>query len=265
MAARRAEAKKVGDRVDGEMDAYELCPDRVTGLSSWGELVRVCKGRRFNFVKVDVPFEVFTKHRERVISLMRPHNTEMDLSIAAAFYFASMGVGTLYPGGEGYETKARILLSGLGADELFGGYSRHAVTFKRSGYEGVREELETEINRIGKRNLGRDDRVLACWGREARYPFLDETVVSWTAQTPVDRKCPFGDVLEEEEDGDREAEKGKGYEPGKRVLRFLLGERLGMRGAAGEKKRAVQFGARTAKMTTGGRGAKGQDLLSSCA
>ena len=84
-----------------------------------------------------------------------------------------------------------------------------------------------------------------------RYPYLDEDLVRWALKLPVWEKCGFGQSAGEE-----------GLEPRKKVLR-LVAWRLGMRGVAREKKRAIQFrviqfrviqfrviqfGARTAKM-----------------
>ena len=65
-------------------------------------------------------------------------------------------------------------------------------------------------------------------------------------------KCGFEDERESEEG------LGLGLEPGKKVLRFLAWK-LGMKGVAGEKKRAIQFGARTAKMEGGRK--KGTDAV----
>lgn len=176
---------------------------------------------------------------------MYPHNTEMDLSIALALYFAARGRGLCHESSSNdsdggpeaapeehenanlYTTPARVLISGLGADELFGGYVRHATAFAHRGYAGLVEELRLDVSRLGKRNLGRDDRVMASWGREVRFPYLDEELVKWAVERPVRDKCDFG-VKELE----------TLPEPGKRVLR-LVAEELGMVAVAREKKRAV--------------------------
>ena len=232
--------------------AYSLCPDRITGLSAHAELLQVCPGRKWRLVCIDIPYSETLAHRPHIIRLMHPHNTEMDLSIACALYFAARGIGTIVgQSGEStyiYTTPARVLLSGLGADELFAGYTRHATAFNRNGYQGLIDELELDFNRLGKRNLGRDDRVISHWGREARYPYLDENLVTWVLELPVWKKCGFGETQPVE---DEELNLERPYlEPGKKALR-LLAWKLGMEAAATEKKRAIQFGARTAKMETG--------------
>ncbi len=174
-------------------------------------------------------------HRSNVVSLIYPHNTEMDLSIAYALYFASRGSGLLTNNSDStsvmYTTPARVLLSGLGADELFGGYTRHATAFARDRYTGLIGELELDVNRLGKRNLGRDDRVISNWGREARYPYLDEELMQWATSLPVWDKCGFGEPQSVGVDS-------PDLEPGKKVIR-LLAWKLGMANVAKEKKRAV--------------------------
>lgn len=227
---------------------------------------------RTDNIQIDVPYVETLAHRANIITLIHPHNTEMDLSIAYALYFAARGHGIASscrsPGQESYTTPARVLLSGLGADELFGGYTRHATAFNRRGFEGLINELELDVNRLGKRNLGRDDRVIAHWGRECRFPYLDEALVKWAVECPIWEKCGFqSSQLTSPERPD--------IEPGKKVLRLLAHE-LGLVSVAQEKKRAVcficslfetmlicrqiQFGARTAKMEIGK--TKGTNLIS---
>lgn len=236
------------DNSPGAPSLYEACPDRITGRKSFAELAAVCPARRWRFIavsslsltqpslhtdllQVDVPYQEVLTHRSQVISLMYPHNTEMDLSIAYALYFAARGVGMSQRSPSdtavNYATPARVLLSGLGADELFGGYVRHTTAFSRRGYPGLLEELKLDVSRLGKRNLGRDDRAMSHWSREVRFPFLDEQFVKWAIECPVWEKCDFAYP-----EGD------SGVDPEKRVLR-LLAKDLGMGAVAQEKKRAV--------------------------
>ncbi|KAL0260574.1 hypothetical protein SLS55_004263 [Diplodia seriata] len=225
------------DKSGSEYSPYELCPDRITGRASHAELCEVCPERAWRFVEINVPYVETLAHRDVVIALMHPHNTEMDLSISYALYFASRGSGTAreFAGQRvEYATPARILLSGLGADELFAGYQRHATAFSRNGLTGLIDELELDINRLGKRNLGRDDRVISNWGKEVRFPYLDEQLLSWALQAPVWEKTGFG------QPSAPDAGRGETMEPGKKVLR-LLAWALGMRRVASEKKRAVSL------------------------
>ncbi|KAI1764016.1 asparagine synthase-domain-containing protein [Hypoxylon sp. FL1150] len=224
-------------------DVYEACPDRVTGRKAFAELRSTCPDRRWRFIAVNVPYEEALSHKSRVVSLMYPHNTEMDLSIAFALYFAARGIGHSYthsyewePAPPSITSPARVLLSGLGADELFGGYSRHEAAFKSGGYTRLVDELKLDISRIGQRNLGRDDRIMAHWGKEVRFPFLDEELVRFAISSPVWEKCDFQNQFHP-----------AAIDPAKRILR-LLADGLGLNIIAREKKRAIQFGSRTAKM-----------------
>lgn len=267
--------KDINAEVGG--NAYEVCPDRITGRASYEELRNVCPGRSWRFVAIDIPYNETVEHRDKVVSLMHPHNTEMDLSISLALYFAARGIGQVQSAsGETvpYTTAARVLLSGLGADELFGGYTRHNNAFRHGGLEGLLKELELDVSRLGQRNLGRDDRVMAHWSKEVRFPYLDEHLLQWALNAPVSDKCGFG-KQPVELSGAAEDNGAKALEPEKKVLRCLAWK-LGMKDVAKEKKRAVrlpscptqslltntsqiQFGARTAKMET--RKTKGTQLL----
>jgi asparagine synthetase B (glutamine-hydrolysing) len=242
---------------DPSKDPYSQCPDRITAKSAWATLHKLCPSRHFRLICVDIPYVEFSEHVPVIKALMSPHNTEMDLSITAALYFASRATGNLFispdePVSKPYSCPSRILLSGLGADELFAGYNRHAIAFSRLGFKGLLAELNLDFSRLGRRNLGRDDRVTSHWSKEMRYPFLDEDLVTWAVKAPVWQKCGFG--MDSSTPGDEEPS----IEPGKLALR-LLAWNVGMHDVAVEKKRAIQFGSRTAKMHSGR--SKGTDTL----
>lgn len=57
----------------------------------------------------------------------------MDFNIAMVLKFASEGEGVLWAKNQKIKTSSSILISGLGADELFSGYSRYRVAFLRNG------------------------------------------------------------------------------------------------------------------------------------
>jgi len=193
----------------------------------------------------------------------------MDFSIAMALYFAARGQGQTWdlidsePIREArYTSTARVLLSGLGADEIFAGYSRHAAAFARGGFHDLADELELDFNRIGSRNLGRDDRMMSHWGKEVRYPYLDEEFVLFALDLPVWEKAGFRTEkgIPKHYEGLMTVNGPEDLEPAKMLLRLAMWD-LGMKRAASERKRAIQFGAKTAKMGTGKGRTKGTDIL----
>ncbi|KAF8219244.1 hypothetical protein L208DRAFT_1427107 [Tricholoma matsutake] len=205
-----------------------MVPDRVTGLQELEELRRLCPGRVWNFE---------SQSSRRVIqSLMFPGRTVMDMSLALALYFASRGIGQVRssPDAESkqYTSTARVLLNGLGSDELLGGYGRHRSAFTTGGWKSVIEELQLEIDRIPTRNLGRDDRVISSHGKETRHPFLSLTVVNFLARLPVHLKM------------DPRLEVGIGD----KLLLRLVARKVGLIEASERKKRAMQFGSHSARM-----------------
>ncbi|XP_061464209.1 asparagine synthetase domain-containing protein 1 isoform X2 [Rhineura floridana] len=128
--------------------------------------------------------------------------------------------------------KKQIVLTGIGADEQLAGYSRHRACFKKHGLKGLNEELEMELGRIASRNLGRDDRVIGDHGKEARFPFLDEEVVSFLNSLPIWEKANLA--------------LPRGI--GEKLLLRLAAAELGLTASSVLPKRAMQFGSRIAKM-----------------
>ncbi|KAJ2380243.1 hypothetical protein GGI05_006372, partial [Coemansia sp. RSA 2603] len=234
-------------------DKYSV-PDRTTGLQGLEELRRLYPLRPWRFVCVDVLYAEMQAEAAHVRRLIAPADTVMDMSIAVALWFASRGVGRLLlpPAtgcsdqlGSSYTAGARVLLLGMGADEQLAGYARHRTAWTAGGQRKLAEEIRLDVDRIAHRNLGRDDRVVADNAREARFPFLDEHVVDYLARLPAAHKA------------DMRYPRGIG----EKLLLRLLARRLGLTNACSLPKRAIQFGARTAKMESSR--TKGQDALPS--
>ncbi len=70
-------------------------------------------------------------------------------------------------------SSAKVVFSGLGADEVWGGYARYKTALFKGQIEGLRHEMSVDLDRLWHRNMGRDDRAIAHNGKEARFPFLD--------------------------------------------------------------------------------------------
>ncbi|XP_077392240.1 asparagine synthetase domain-containing protein 1 [Festucalex cinctus] len=213
-------------------------PDRITGKSGLKELQALAPERRWNFVEVNVTREELQQmRRERIRHLVHPLDTVLDDSIGCAVWFAARGEGFLTRDNHrnGFTSSAKVLLTGIGADEQLAGYARHRVKFKTSGHQGLVQEIAMELDRISSRNLGRDDRVIADHGKEARFPYLDESVVSYlnrlSMRDKADLSLPRG--------------------AGDKLLLRLAARRLGLGPSAVRPKRAMQFGSRIAKMEDG--------------
>lgn len=131
--------------------------------------------------------------------------------------------------------ESKVVFSGLGADEVFGGYARFKTAYLRGGVAEMQKEMSLDLNRLWHRNFGRDDRVLTVCGKEARFPFLDTNLLQFMRdKCPTSRLCDWQDF------------RGKGD---KRMLRLLAEKELGLRISCGFEKRAIQFGTRIAKQT----------------
>ncbi|CAG8466385.1 6458_t:CDS:10 [Ambispora leptoticha] len=213
-------------------------PDRLTGREGYQELKKISPNRPWRLVEINVPYAEAISHRNTILELMAPLDTIMDFSIAMAFWFAARGKGEIEsldsPGlMHEYESKAKVLLVGVGADELLAGYSRHREAFRRAGWEGLINEVQLDVDRISTRNLGRDDRIISSHGKESRYPYLSENVVRFLCFLPMHLKA------------DMRFPRGIGE---KLLLRHVARE-LGLVNASVLWKRAIQFGAKTAKMT----------------
>lgn len=137
----------------------------------------------------------------------------------------------------------------MGADELFGGYTKHRAAFKRNSWFGLMEILEEDWQNLPYRNLARDDRVVSDHGRQLRTPYLDENVVNFVRNLKpwekymlmrltfyyinyyyIVRTYPSDDL--------------QGL--GEKLLLRSLAYHLGLKNAATLKKRALQFGSRIA-------------------
>ncbi|KAK5648843.1 hypothetical protein RI129_003735 [Pyrocoelia pectoralis] len=205
----------------------DKAPDRLTGLQTLEELKQLRPERTWNFVEINVnENELDIERKGTIADLIYPLNTVLDDSLGCALWFASRGQT------DNYISPCRVLLVGMGADELFGGYTKHRAALKRNGWRALYETLESDWQNISFRNLARDDRVVSDHGRQLRTPYLDEDVVEFVRNLHCwERTCPI-DYLP--------------HGIGEKILLRTLAYHLGLKNAAHLRKRALQFGSRIA-------------------
>ncbi|KAG6493418.1 hypothetical protein ZIOFF_048401 [Zingiber officinale] len=245
----------------------QLAPDRVSARTGLAELQKIAPHRRsfqnpeilgtadnrWRLVEIDAILSDLTCEAKHLLSLIHPAKTYMDLNIGMALWLAAGGDGwvdgslcNLQNNNQRYQYKssARILIVGSGADEQCAGYGRHRTKYRLGGYVwhgidafssfswvALHEEMRLDVQRIWKRNMGRDDRCISDRGKEARFPFLDEDVIRTLLELPLwdiadlDRPVGIGD---------------------KKILREVS-RLLGLEQAAAMPKRAIQFGSRIAR------------------
>ncbi|XP_058459210.1 asparagine synthetase domain-containing protein CG17486 isoform X2 [Malaya genurostris] len=218
-------------------------PDRLTGRATLKELHILRPKRKWQFVEVNVPRNELENHKHHISNLVFPLKSVLDESLGIALWFAARGEGILNEAK--YNSPCRVLLVGSGADELFGGYSRHRAAFYRylnpkehhnkdeeieRAFSNLAVELEHDWKRLPSRNLARDDRVIGDHGVTPRAPYLQEDFVSIVRSLEAYQKCyhPIGAGI------------------GDKLTLRVCGYSLGLKNAAFLKKRALQFGSRIA-------------------
>nr|XP_016435479.1 PREDICTED: asparagine synthetase domain-containing protein 1-like isoform X3 [Nicotiana tabacum] len=168
-------------------------PDRISARAGLKELQKIAPSRRWKLVEIDAELLKLTSETKHVMSLINPASTYMDLNIGIALWLAASGDGLLQDetGNNDtsdrvkYKSAARILLVGSGADEQCAGYGRHRTKYRNGSWLSLNDEMKLDMQRIWKRNLGRDDRCIADNGKEARFPFLDEDVIRILLDIPL--------------------------------------------------------------------------------
>jgi len=127
-----------------------------------------------------------------------------------------------------YTSPAKIILDGLGADEIFGGYLRY-----KNG--DIVTQMEKDLDRLWLRNCGRDERVCGENLIELRFPYLDNDLMKF-----------LGCIEDMKQIVDFDKPRGEGE---KYLLRKVAKDLVGFKLCYKFEKRAIQFGTKIAHQT----------------
>jgi len=108
------------------------------------------------------------KYLKKIITMLKNTNP-IQVSVALAIYAASELAK---------KDKTQIVLSGLGSDEIFGGYSRH----KKS--KNLNKELKDGLRNVYKIDLIRDILITKYHNLEIRTPYLKKELVKYSIKIP---------------------------------------------------------------------------------
>ena len=117
-----------------------------------------------------------------------------------------------------------LLLTGQGADELFGGYHRYKEIFKKST-ASLHEAIVADVSQLPQRDILRDNTVAKAAGIKLAAPFLDPGVIELALSIPAALKVSEFD----------------GELVGKYILRRAA-ENVVPTGIAWREKKAFQYG-----------------------
>lgn len=232
-----------------DINQIQNSADRKQSITAWKELKQLYPDAPFRLILINIFGTDLDPVRSTIEQLIYPQSTVIDFNIGSALWFASRGCGILYTGEEDSSntvitSNARVLLCGIGSDEQLGGYKRHKNAFTRAKgnaadkWLALNNEMDMDVARLWVRNLGRDDRIIAYHGREARNPFLDEDFVMFVRSIPLWIIANFGEC----EDQNNEL-------PGDKKILRLAAHKMGLTTTSTFVKRAMQFGSNVAKVS----------------
>lgn len=168
---------------------------------------KIAKDLELNLKINTITLDELEPHVKKVCQLIESNNVTK-VGVALPFHVACE---------QAYKDGCRVIFSGLGSEEIFAGYERHAVSAgignqgydKPDGYEklelgNVNKECLSGLRQIHERDLYRDDVITMYHQIELRLPFFDKDLVSFALKihpqykiSATEKKIILRDVCED--------------------------------------------------------------------
>jgi asparagine synthase (glutamine-hydrolysing) len=92
-----------------------------------------------------------------------------------------------------HEDGIKVMFTGQGADELFGGYSWYTKVVEKEGYQKLRDHMTEDLLLLYRETLEREDKIAMAHSIEMREPFLDMSIIRVSMQMDMKLNVKSGD------------------------------------------------------------------------
>lgn len=100
----------------------------------------------------------------------------------------SIGIPMYWTAEKAAEMSLKVMLAGQGADEMFGGYKRHAEAYVKNGNARAYEGIFRDITEMSETNCERDVKICSYHGLDLRLPFASYEIARFAIDLPLELK-----------------------------------------------------------------------------
>lgn len=133
---------------------------------------KIAKKLNFKLKLVKINQKILEEELPRIINLIESANP-VKVEVGATMYFSLK---------EAQKDKIKVIFSGVGADDIFGGYKRMSLA------QDISLDSLSNLRRIYERDLYRDDVLSMAHNIELRLPYLDKKLVQACLNIPNENK-----------------------------------------------------------------------------
>ena len=130
-----------------------------------------------DFKEIIINKNIIKKNLEQVIKAIEEFNI-MKIGVAMPLHIASKTA---------YHDGFQLAISGQGADELFGGYTKYLKNYEKLGSK-TQDILYDDIKNSFHVNLQRDEAITAYNNIELKTPFMDKNLIKTAMKIPIKYK-----------------------------------------------------------------------------